>query len=109
MRILSFAGATIFCGVGCTFYGVQALNPNSLGQQESASVISSDTNDEDVRSQAARALGLKGDARAVEPLRNALNDPDANVRKQARWALDLRQLKIGKRIVKESDLAVKDR
>ena len=50
-----------------------------------------------VRSQAAWALGLKGDARSVEPLRNALNDPDASVRKQARWALDLRDLKMGKR------------
>ena len=26
------------------------------------------------------------------------NDPDANVRKQARWALDLRDLEMGKRI-----------
>ena len=51
-----------------------------------------------MRSQAAWALGLKGDARAVEPLRNALNDPDAEVRKQARWALDMREMKMGKRI-----------
>ncbi|HEX4899637.1 MAG TPA: HEAT repeat domain-containing protein, partial [Pyrinomonadaceae bacterium] len=42
--------------------------------------------------------GLKGDARAVEPLRAALNDPDSDVRKQARWALELRDLKMGKRI-----------
>ena len=34
MKILSFAAATIFCGVGCMFYGVQALNTNSLVQQE---------------------------------------------------------------------------
>jgi len=27
-----------------------------------------------------------------------LNDPDASVRKQARWALDLREMKMGKRI-----------
>ena len=26
MRILSFVAAAIFCGVGCTFYGVDALN-----------------------------------------------------------------------------------
>jgi vesicle coat complex subunit len=52
-------------------------------------------------------LGLKGDERAVEPLRNALNDPDAKVRKQARWALDLRDVKMGKRIkMKEKDLDI---
>jgi hypothetical protein len=61
-----------------------------------------------VRSQAAWALGLKGDARAIEPLRIALNDPDENVCKQARWALDLRDLKIGKRIkMREKDVDVK--
>jgi hypothetical protein len=43
MRILSFATATIFCGVGCTFYGVQALNTNSPVQQQTANEISSDT------------------------------------------------------------------
>jgi hypothetical protein len=57
--------------------------------------------------QAAWALGLKGDSRAVEPLRNVLNDPDVNVRKQARWALDLREMKLGRRIkIKNRDINV---
>src|SRR5215211_5351962 len=43
MRILSFAAATIFCGVGCTLYGVDALSTVCLVQQQTASEISSDT------------------------------------------------------------------
>jgi hypothetical protein len=43
MRLLSFAAATIFCGVGCTFYGVEALNTNSLVQPQTANEISSET------------------------------------------------------------------
>ena len=34
MKILSFAAAIILCGVGCTFYGVEALNTNSPLQQQ---------------------------------------------------------------------------
>jgi hypothetical protein len=40
MRILSFAAATFFCVVGCTFYGVEALN---TVQQQTANEISPDT------------------------------------------------------------------
>jgi hypothetical protein len=43
----------------------------------------------DVRSQAAWALGMIGDSRAVEPLSRALKDEDAEVREQAAWALGL--------------------
>ena len=43
MRTMSFAVATFFCGMGCTFYGVEALNTNSLVQQQTATEISSDT------------------------------------------------------------------
>jgi len=45
---------------------------------------------EQVRSQAAWALGLKGDARAIEPLIAALKDGNAHVRSQAAWALGLK-------------------
>jgi len=47
----------------------------------------------DVRSQAAWALGMKGDNRAIEPLRAALNDQSENVRQQAKWALHMRGLR----------------
>jgi len=41
-----------------------------------------------VRPQAARALGLIGDTRAIKPLSETLKaDDDANVRAQAAWAL----------------------
>jgi HEAT repeat protein len=40
MRILSFAAAIFFCVVGCTFYGVEALN---TVQQQTANEISPDT------------------------------------------------------------------
>ena len=40
MRILSFAAATYFLWVGCTFYGVEALDANSLVHQQSANEIS---------------------------------------------------------------------
>jgi HEAT repeat protein len=36
---------------------------------------------------------MKGDQRAVEPLKAALNDSDENVRKQAAWALKMRGLR----------------
>jgi HEAT repeat protein len=45
---------------------------------------------EKVRSQAAWALGLKGNAIAVTALIGALRDPNANVRSQAAWALGLK-------------------
>ena len=41
MRILSFVAATFFCVVGCTFYGVEALN---TFQQQTTNEISADTN-----------------------------------------------------------------
>jgi HEAT repeat protein len=57
-----------------------------------------------VGSHAAWALGLKGDSRAVAPLKNALNDSDAEVRKQARWALEMRGMRSGRGIkIKEKD------
>jgi hypothetical protein len=48
----------------------------------------SDASDE-VRSQAAWALGMIRDSRAVGPLSRALKDEDADVREQAAWALGL--------------------
>ena len=46
--------------------------------------------DSNVRAQAAWALGLKGDSRAVESLMDALKDTDGNARAQAAWALGLK-------------------
>jgi HEAT repeat protein len=46
--------------------------------------------DAQVRSQAAWALGLKGDSRAVESLVEALKDTDGHTRSQAAWALGLK-------------------
>ncbi|WP_232701530.1 HEAT repeat domain-containing protein [Halobacterium wangiae] len=44
--------------------------------------------DEGVRSQAARSLGLIGDTRAIEPLADVLDDDDSDsVRTSAAWAL----------------------
>ena len=43
MRILTFAAATIFCGVGCAFYGVEPLDTTGIVQQGTATEISSDT------------------------------------------------------------------
>src|SRR5215216_690173 len=46
MRLLSLAAATIFCGLGFTFYGVEVLDTNSSiqqkAQQQTANEISSD-------------------------------------------------------------------
>ncbi len=44
--------------------------------------------DAEVRCSAAEWLGVRGDARAVEPLLDTLRDPDPTVRAMAVWALD---------------------
>ena len=51
-----------------------------------------------VRSQAAWALGLKGDARAAKALTRAMKDPDSNVRKQATWALGMILMRDGENV-----------
>jgi HEAT repeat protein len=43
--------------------------------------------DANIRWEAARALGVSRDARAVEPLLRALGDPDPDVRRKAALAL----------------------
>ena len=45
--------------------------------------------DGNARAQAAWALGLKGDYRAVEALSAATKDENKHVRKQATWALGM--------------------
>ena len=42
MKILSFAAATIFCGLGCAFYGVEPLDTTIIVQQKSSVEPSSD-------------------------------------------------------------------
>ena len=44
MRILSFAAVTVFCGIGCTFYAVEALTSTSVVQQQTPAEVSSDIN-----------------------------------------------------------------
>ena len=48
----------------------------------------SDEEDEGFRRYAAGALGAIGDARAVKPLEEALNDEDEDVREAAKKALE---------------------
>lgn len=43
--------------------------------------------DHEVREEAAKALGMIGDKKAVEPLNEALKDTDAKVRREAELAL----------------------
>src|SRR5688500_19172408 len=83
MRILSFAAATIFCGVGCAFYGVETLDTNSLDKQQSANEISSDTQaniqklasaDARERTEAACRLGKARAVAAIPGLIHLLND-----------------------------------
>src|SRR6185503_18253409 len=71
MRILSFAAATIFCGLACLLYRVEALSTNPPTQQQTASEISPDskTNIQKLTSANAReradAACRLGKARAV--------------------------------------------
>jgi HEAT repeat protein len=83
MRILLIAAATILCGVGCTFYGVQALSTNSPVQQQTANDISSDTRaniqklssaNARERSEAACRLGKARAAAAIPALIQLLSD-----------------------------------
>jgi len=54
--------------------------------------------DEWARLMAAAALGKIGDIRAIEPIKQALNDPDEGVRNMAKTALDELQKKNQKKI-----------
>src|SRR6185369_11864813 len=83
MRILSLAAATIFCGVGCAFYGVGALNTNSLAQQQTANEISPDTKaniqklasaDPRERTEAACRMGKARAVAAIPGLIQLLSD-----------------------------------
>lgn len=61
-----------------------------IGSEESTQAAANRlvAEDPEVRSQAARALGLIGDTRAVAPLRDVLaDDEDGSVRASAAWAL----------------------
>jgi len=61
-----------------------------IGSEESTQLVANQLVAEraDVRSQAARSLGLIGDTRAVEPLADVLADDDSDtVRASAAWAL----------------------
>jgi len=74
--------------------GLQTVTMKALGEigseaatQPIADNLASDN--ETVRSHAARALGLLGDTRAVEPLADVLENDDSNtVRASAAWALN---------------------
>ncbi|MFB6094139.1 MAG: HEAT repeat domain-containing protein [Halanaeroarchaeum sp.] len=63
----------------------------AIGSEETTETVAQQlaVEDESVRSQAARSLGLIGDTRAIEPLLDVLDDADeANaVRASAAWAL----------------------
>ncbi|MFC6991885.1 HEAT repeat domain-containing protein [Haladaptatus sp. GCM10025707] len=62
-----------------------------IGDEEATQVIANNlvAENEGVRSQAARALGLLGDTRAVEPLGDVLDDDESDtVRASAAWALN---------------------
>jgi HEAT repeat protein len=73
--------------------GVQRVTLNALGKigsEDSTQHVANclDDEEESVRSHAARALGLIGDTRAVEPLSETLAEDDADaVRASAAWAL----------------------
>jgi hypothetical protein len=61
-----------------------------IGSEESTQLVANQlaVDQEDVRSQAARSLGLIGDTRAIDPLADVLADDDSDtVRASAAWAL----------------------
>jgi len=64
-----------------------------------------DENDQ-VKAQAAWALGLKGDHRAVEALGAAMKDQNQEVRKKATWALGMILMRDGKAADKAADLDI---
>jgi HEAT repeat protein len=83
MRILSFVAATIFCALGCTFYGVEALNTSGPVQQQTANESSSDTKaniqklssaDARERTEAACRLGKARAVAAIPGLIQLLSD-----------------------------------
>ena len=83
MRILSFAAATFFCVVSCTFYGVEALSTNSSAQQQTTREISPDTRaniqklasaDAKERTDAACKLGKARAVDAIPALIQLLSD-----------------------------------
>ena len=83
MKILSLAAATIFCGLGCAFYGVNALNTNDTAQQQTTQEISSDTKvniqklasaDARERTDAACRLGKARAVAAIPGLIQLLSD-----------------------------------
>ncbi|UWG47694.1 HEAT repeats containing protein [Halanaeroarchaeum sp. HSR-CO] len=63
----------------------------AIGSEETTESVAQQlvVDDESVRSQAARSLGLIGDTRAIEPLADVLDDVDEDnlVRASAAWAL----------------------
>jgi len=62
-----------------------------IGSEESTQPVANrlDADNYEVRSAAARALGLLGDTRAIEPLADVLEDDEADeVRASAAWALN---------------------
>jgi len=61
----------------------------------------------DVRQQAAWALGLKGDHRAAEALTRAMKDRDAQVRKEATWALGMILMRDPKTAESKLDIDIK--
>jgi hypothetical protein len=68
---------------------IQALG--EIGAEDAVQSIADqlDADDERVRSQAARALGMIGDTRAIAPLSNTLAEDDRDdVRASAAWALN---------------------
>ena len=76
MRTLSFAAAIVLCGLGCTFYGVEALNSPGLVQQQTANddikKLSSPNAQE--RADAACRLGRTRAAAAIPALIQLLSD-----------------------------------
>jgi len=73
--------------------GLQKVTLRALGEigsEEATEAVAQRlvATDSEVRSHAARALGMLGDTRAVDPLADALaDDPEDSVRASAAWAL----------------------
>jgi HEAT repeat protein len=62
-----------------------------IGSRETTQAVADNlvADDEEIRSHAARTLGLLGDTRAIEPLADVLEDDESNtVRASAAWALN---------------------